>query len=209
MPTTTTTSTQDSPSISPWLTVGQCLSRLFGMVLAHEIRAAAAAPATAIPHALQVSMPSTWNCAEVFREPATKTDGLATTTDCVQGGARVQLHPTFDCASVSTKLAQAICASLQTYGGYVMDNNGSTAMGFFAQHRLSWPTGDADYAAAGMTSDYRDLGLPLSRLRVLAWWDGSWDDRAGSHARSAVRTSLMLTRSHRGSCERWGYCETW
>ncbi len=28
MPTTTTTSTQDSPSISPWLTVEQCLQEL-------------------------------------------------------------------------------------------------------------------------------------------------------------------------------------
>jgi len=151
---------------------GAGVSRLFGVIRAHEVRAAATSPATAISHALQVTLPSAMNCSGTFREPATKTDGRSTFTDCVQEGARVQLDPTYDCTVPPTKMGRAICYAMEKYGAYVMDNNGSSIMAFFAQHRLSWPNAATDYDAVGITHDYQNMGIPMTRLRVLARWNG-------------------------------------
>jgi hypothetical protein len=151
---------------------GAGVSRLFGVIRAHEIQAAATRPATAIPHALQVSLPKDMNCSRAFREPATKTDGRSTSTDCVEEGARVQLDPAYDCERVPSRMGQAVCATLQDYGAYVMDNNGSTSMAIYAQHRKSWATGVQDYAAAGIKGDYQNLGIPMSQLHSLASWSG-------------------------------------
>lgn len=152
---------------------GAGVSRLFGVIRAHEVRAAATSPSTAIPHALQVSLPTSWNCSRVFREPATKTDGRATTTSCIQEGARVHMNRAFDCSTPPTKMGQAVCFAMRKYGAYVMDNNGSSVMAFFAQHRLTWPTASTDYAAVGVTRDYQSLGLPMTSLRVLRSWNGT------------------------------------
>jgi len=152
---------------------GAGVSRIFGVIRAHEVKAAATSPSTAIKHALQVTLPGAVNCSRVFREPATKTDGRsASTTDCIQEGARVQMARGFDCWAIKTKMGEAICFALKKYGAYVMDNNGSDIMAFFAQHRLTWRTSSADYAAVGITHDYQDLGLPMTRLRVLRHWTG-------------------------------------
>lgn len=151
---------------------GAGVSRLFGVIRAHEVRTAASSPSTAIHHALQVSLPMAMNCSRGFREPATKTDGRATSTACVQQGARVQLDPAYNCSSPPTRLGRAVCYAMQKYGAYVMDNNRSATMGFFGQQRQSWPTASADYSAAGITQDYQSLGLPITRLRVLARWSG-------------------------------------
>jgi hypothetical protein len=151
---------------------GAGVSRIFGIIRANEVRAAAVNPATAIPHALQVSLPTQMNCSGSFREPATKTDGRATGSSCVQEGARVQMDPGFNCGSVSTKMGRAACFAMQKYGAYVMDNNGSASMAVYAQHQRSWASGKSDYAAVGIGWDYQNLGLPMNRLRVLGSWTG-------------------------------------
>ena len=68
---------------------GAGVSRIFGVIRANEVRAAAKDPATAIRHALQVSLPTATNCSGAFRTPATKTDGRATSSSCVAEGARI------------------------------------------------------------------------------------------------------------------------
>lgn len=151
---------------------GSGLSRIFGLIRAHEVRAAVDSPRTAIPHAVQVSLPGSMNCADTFRAPATKTDGGATTTPCVEEGARLYLSRAFDCLTVETALGRAVCFAMQRYGAYVIDNNGSQVMAVYGQQRDSWPTGAADYAAAGISRDYMELGLPVARIRVMSRWDG-------------------------------------
>jgi hypothetical protein len=151
---------------------GAGVSRLFGVIRKNEIRAAATKPSTAIPHALQVSLPKDMNCSRAFREPATKTDGRSSSSDCIEEGARVQLDPAYDCDRISTLMGQAVCASMQKYGAYVMDNNGSRSMAIYAQHRDSWPAGINDYAAVGIKGDYQNLGIPMTELHSLAHWSG-------------------------------------
>lgn len=152
---------------------GAGVSRLFGVIRANEIRAAATDPRTAIPHALSVSLPVSMNCSS-FREPATKTDGRVTSGSCIQEGARFRLDPSFDCSTVSSKMGQAVCYALQKYGAYDMDNNGTTAqMVVYAQHRKSWSTGSTDYANVGITSDYQKLDLSMSRMSSLVSWTGN------------------------------------
>ncbi len=151
---------------------GAGLSRLFGVIRAPEVDAAATDPEGAIPHALQVSLPVTANCAGAFRVPATKSDGRVRAGPCVEQGARLQLDPTFDCTQMKVPLARAVCHALQTYGAFVIDNNGGTGMGLFGQHVASWAEGQRDYRSAGIEGDYRTLDLPMERLRVLSRWDG-------------------------------------
>ena len=151
---------------------GAGLSRIFGVVRADEVKAAATSPATAIPHALQVSMPAGMNCAAGFREPATKTDGRVTSGACVQEGARFQLDPTYNCDAIVTRMGQAVCFALQKYGAYNADSNGSNYMMVYGQHRRSWSTGDTEYAKVGIWSDYENLGIPTTALRSLANWSG-------------------------------------
>ena len=151
---------------------GAGVSRMFGVVRANEVRAAATRPATAIQHALQVSLPTSFNCVKTFREPATKTDGRSTASDCMVEGGRYQMDPSFDCSSVTVKLGQAVCYAMQKYGAYDMDNNGSRSLVVYGQQRRSWSTADADYAAAGIRGDYSGLGIPMSKMRALARWTG-------------------------------------
>ena len=151
---------------------GAGVSRMFGLIRANEIKAAATSPATAIPHALHVSLPVTMNCSSGIREPATKTDGRVTLGPCVQEGARFQLDPSYNCGTLSTELGQAVCYAMQRYGAYNMDNNGSTYMMVYGQHRRSWGTGITDYADVGISADYQNLGLPSSKLSSLASWSG-------------------------------------
>lgn len=151
---------------------GSGLSRLFGVIRAPEVEAAATDPEGAISHALQVSLPITVNCAGSFRAPATKSDGGARGAQCVQEGSRIQLDPAYDCVRTEMLLGRAVCHALQTYGAFVIDNNGGTAMGLFGQNVASWPGGQRGYRRAGIDSDYTALRLPMDRLRVLSRWNG-------------------------------------
>jgi len=151
---------------------GAGVSRLFGVIRANEVKAASHSPRSAIRHALQVSLPDEMICSGGFRRPATKTDGRSRSTGCVEAGARVQIHRSYDCGTTLRKLRRAICFAMQRYGGYVMDSNGSNVMAFFGQHTRSWRAGAKDYRKAGITGDYYDLGLPMRRMRVLATWSG-------------------------------------
>ncbi len=151
---------------------GSGVSRLLGVIRAHEVRAAVTDPRTAIPHALSVSLPADVNCSGSFVEPATKTDGQSSSANCVREGARLQLDPSYSCSSLPTKMGEAVCYALQNYGAYDMDN-GCKTICIYAQQDQSWSTGVADYSDAGVTGDYFNLGIPLTQMRVLRSWNGS------------------------------------
>jgi hypothetical protein len=150
---------------------GSGVSRLLGVIRAHEIRAAATDPRTAIPHALSVSLPAHVNCSGSFVEPATKTDGQSSSNRCVREGSRLQLDPAFTCSSLSTKMAQAVCYTLQKYGAYDTDS-GCESICVYAQQNQSWRLAASDYANVGITGDYAGLGIPLGGMRVLNAWNG-------------------------------------
>ncbi|WP_460818463.1 hypothetical protein [Nocardioides korecus] len=153
-------------------TTGAGVSRLLGVVRAREVRAALIDPRTAIPHALSVSIPTMANCSDSFVPPATKTDGRAADGRCVKEGSRLVVDQDFACGSLVGPLAQAVCFAMQRHGAYDMDNGCSTVC-VYAQQVASWSSGRADYAAAGVYSDYAGTGIPLDRIRVLRSWDGT------------------------------------
>ncbi len=151
---------------------GSGVSRLLGVIRAHEIRAAAIDPRNAIPHALSVSLPPSANCSSAFMEPATKTDGQSSSSNCVREGARIQLDPSYSCSSLSTKMGQAVCYAMQRYGAYDMDN-GCKSICVYAQQDQSWSGGASDYSKVGVAWDYFGLGIPLTQMRVLRTWNGA------------------------------------
>jgi hypothetical protein len=138
---------------------------LAGLVRMEELEAGR------IDHAL--ALVSDKSCPDVFRYPALKTDGHASEPPCIPQGARVQLDPSIDVASIPdiTPGEVAVARALQTYGGYVRDSAG-TALGI----GFETPTdGDDDFyrEVAGFPWDYYDMPhIPWDRLRVLAEWDG-------------------------------------
>ncbi len=150
---------------------GSGVSRVLGVIRAHEVKAAATSPATAIPHALSVSLPPSKNCPSAYREPATKTDGQGSSGACIEEGARLQLDPSYNCSSLGSKMGQAVCFALQKYGAYNMDN-GCKTICVYGQMQRSWSGGPNDYKAAGVQWDYFGLGIPLNRIRVLSSWHG-------------------------------------
>ncbi len=160
-----TTVTGEAPTVT-----GSGLSRMLGLVRAHEVEAARDRPRAAIPHALEVSLPAATNCRGTFRPPATKSDGQGR-PPCVLQGSRLQLDPSYDCSGLELPMAQAVCVALQRYGAFVTDNGGEN-MQVYAQHEDSWPGGGRAYARAGIDGDYQDLGLPMDRMRVLRAWTG-------------------------------------
>jgi hypothetical protein len=152
---------------------GAGVSRIFGVVTQADVSATLVDPAKGIRHALQLSLPGAKNCTS-FRAPATKSDGHAV-AGCVPEGARVQMDPSVNCATIrATVFTKAVCHALRTYGGYTMDNNGSDRIAIYGQTPSSVPTGSIGYRAAGVSWDYQGLsGLPIAQLRVLRSWDGS------------------------------------
>jgi hypothetical protein len=124
-----------------------------------------------IDHAL--ALVSNKSCPEVFRYPATKTDGQAPETPCVPQGARVQLDPSIDVAALPniTPGELAVARALQTHGAYLRDSGG-TALGLV----FETPTGETDVYrdVAEFPWDYYDMPhIPWDALRVLDEWDGS------------------------------------
>lgn len=152
---------------------GAGVSRIFGVVTRADVAAALVDPAKGIRHALQLSLPSSKNCTS-YRAPATKSDGRAT-TNCVPQGARVQMDPSVNCATIkATAFTKAVCHALRTYGGYTMDNNGSDRIAIYGQTPASVPGAAIPYSDAGVSWDYQGLsGLPIAKLRVLRTWNGS------------------------------------
>ncbi len=122
-----------------------------------------------IDHALNFATNN--SCRDVFRVPATKTDGVSLRSDCLPEGARVQLDPAVDVDALPgiTPGEKAVGHALQTYGAYNRDNAGAPiAFGF------EKPTTGVDpYPAAGFAWDYYGMPhIPWNKLRVLRQWDG-------------------------------------
>jgi hypothetical protein len=144
-------------------------SRLAGVVRVREIAT------EMIPHALVMSIDN--SCKGTFRAPAVKTDGDSTRPDCTPQGARLQLDPTIDVASLpgATPAERAVGKALQTYGIYVIDKGGAP-MGIsfeLAPDATSAKDLGAVYKAAGLEWDYFGMPhIPWDRLRVLRQWDG-------------------------------------
>lgn len=172
---------------------GDGLPVITGNITVQEA-AAAAADATdtyVIPHALAAAGPMSM-VDTVFRAPATKTDGLvAPTTSTISEGSRFYLPPSATTASTN-RLIKAIVRTLKTYGMYIVDRNGSSAMVLNferfdpanptdmvqpdtgAPSTLADPTSIAGaYFRAGFTYDYFNLSaIPWSSLQLLKQWDG-------------------------------------
>jgi len=122
-----------------------------------------------IDHALNFATNN--SCQQVYRFPATKTDGASSRGDCLPEGARVQLDPSVDVDALPgiTPGERTVAHALQTYGAYNRDNAGAPiAFGF------EKPTTGVDpYPAAGFAWDYYDMPhIPWNKLRVLHQWDG-------------------------------------
>ncbi|MGY1621441.1 hypothetical protein ACI789_04505 [Geodermatophilus sp. SYSU D00965] len=124
-----------------------------------------------IPHALAIV--SDKSCPEVYRYPATKTDGHADSLPCIPQGARIQLDPSIDVSAIPdiTPGERAVARALQEYGAYVRDSS-QVSMGIVFEVPTS---GEDPYQeVAGFPWDYYDMPhIPWERIRVLASWDGS------------------------------------
>jgi hypothetical protein len=122
-----------------------------------------------IPHAL--ALQSTYVCANVFRSPATNTDGRYQGADCIPEGARIRLDPAVDVNALSaTSAERAVAQALQTYGGYVVDYGGAPLSVSFELDTTA-PNGTIGtvYEQAGLRWDYDSLPLiPWNRLQVMA-----------------------------------------
>lgn len=146
---------------------GAGASRLAGVVRVDEIRRGV------IDHALVLQSDSV--CAQTFRAPALKTDGLSTRADCIPEGARIQLDPSLDLTRITgiTRAERAVARALQVHGGYVIDRGGAPLSISF--ERAPDATADypgATYAAAGLRWDYDGMPrVPWHRLRVLQAWN--------------------------------------
>ncbi len=159
-----------------------------GMVLFSELASGQ------INHALYTA--STITC-DTFRPPATKSDGTHSTS-CFPEGARLQLDPSVDCATLSgaTPGEIAVCQAVQTYGLYVLDSGGGEPVdGVSAQgddltdpNRVPWQTPGNGFrgsrgcspvsatcgqlAAVGFIGTGDLVHIPWTQLRMLANWNG-------------------------------------
>lgn len=163
-----TTTAIDGTGIPEIFGNGAGVSHLAGVIRTAEIEQGH------IGHALAFSTMHT--CRDVYRYPATKTDGQSSESDCIPEGARVQLDPSIDVDALDLNSAERMIArALQTYGAYAIDTGGSPMALYFEVADDATP-GDpgAVYTSAGLTSDYFDLrSIPWERLRVLSAWDGT------------------------------------
>lgn len=143
---------------------GSGASRLGGVIRESEVAAGV------IPHALVLQ--SSHTCRDVFRFPATKTDGASTESGCIPEGSQLQLDPTLDVTNNKnlTKAERAIFVALQKYGAFVIDKGGAMlSMSFERAADATSTSPGAQYKAAGLYRDYELLnGIPWSSLRLLA-----------------------------------------
>lgn len=143
---------------------GAGASRLGGVVRVSEISAGS------IDHALVVASDTV--CAGVFRAPALKTDGTSSSPDCLPEGARLQLDPTLDLATLTglTDGERMVARALQTYGAYVIDVGGAPLSVSFQRAPDATATNPGSvYTSAGFAWDYYGMPhIPWDRLRVLA-----------------------------------------
>lgn len=142
---------------------GSGASRLGGVILVSEIQQGT------IPHAL--ALQSNNVCADVFRSPATRTDGTSTRSDCIPEGARVRLDPAVDLDSLDlAPAARMVAEAMQTYGGYIVDA-GEAPLSVSFERDTTATNGSIgrSYHEAGLRWDYDHLpGVPWDRLQVLA-----------------------------------------
>jgi hypothetical protein len=121
-----------------------------------------------VPHAL--ALQSKYVCANVFRWPATHTDGRYQGSDCIPEGARIRLDPSVDVDTLAaTPAERAVAHALQTYGGYVVDYGGAPLSVTFELDTTA-TTGSIGirYEQAGLRWDYDSLpSIPWNRLQVI------------------------------------------
>ena len=126
-----------------------------------------------INHALAFSTDNA--CRDVYRFPATKTDGQSSQVDCVAEGARIQLDPAVNLNGLDlTPAERTLAEALQTYGAYAIDTGGAAVAFYFeiAADATHVDPGSV-YTGAGLSNDYFALdAIPWGHLRVLNTWDG-------------------------------------
>ena len=143
---------------------GSGASRLGGLARIEEIRAGH------IGHALVLQTNNA--CRDVFRAPATKTDGRSGRDDCLPEGARVRLPAGIDLDAQPglTPAERAVAEALQVYGAYVVDLGAAPLSVSFELAPDSSPADPGRvYREAGLPWDYFDLpAIPWDRLELLA-----------------------------------------
>jgi len=142
---------------------GAGASRVAGVVRVSEIEAGL------IPHALVLQSDNV--CAGVVRPPALKTDGDSSRPDCIPEGARLQLDPDLDLATLDLSPGErTVARAMQEYGGFLIDRAGTSLSASFerAPDASSTSVGSV-YRAAGLGWDYHGMSaVPWDRLRVLS-----------------------------------------
>lgn len=144
------------------VSTGSGASRLAGVIRVDEIRSGE------IRHALALQ---TNNACPTFRPPALKSDGRSTRADCLPEGARLQLDPSLDLATLGLTPGElAVATAMQRYGGYVMDVAATGLSVSFERDRDAAPDAVGQtYLDAGFRWDYDAMEhIPWDKLRVLA-----------------------------------------
>lgn len=162
-----TTTPIDGTGIPDVFGNGAGVSHLAGVIRVEEIAEGR------IDHALAFSTNNA--CRDVYRFPATKTDGQSSQVDCVPEGARIQLDPAVDLNRLDlTPAERTIAEALQTYGAYAIDIGGAAVAFYFEIAADATHTDPGSvYTGAGLSNDYFALdAIPWGHLRVLNTWDG-------------------------------------
>jgi hypothetical protein len=162
-----TTTPIDGTGIPDVFGNGSGISHLAGVIRVEEIER------ERIDHALAFSTSNP--CRDVYRFPATKTDGRSTRSDCVPEGTRIQLDPSIDLDAYDlTPAERTVAQALQTHGGYAVDTGGAAMAFYFEIAPDATPTDPgAVYTNSGLRRDYSVLGaIPWEHLRILNTWDG-------------------------------------
>ncbi|MCL7960264.1 MAG: hypothetical protein M8861_08735 [marine benthic group bacterium] len=163
-----TTTPIDGTGIPDVFGNGAGVSHLAGVIRVEEIAQGR------IDHALVFSTNNA--CRDVYRFPATKTDGKSSRIDCVAEGARIQLDPAVALDGLGlTPAERAIAQALQTYGAYAIDTGGTPMAFYFEIASDATPSDPGSvYTGSGLLNDYFVLdAIPWEHLRVLNTWDGS------------------------------------
>ena len=148
---------------------GSGISSLAGLVRAQDLKVGV------IHHALVFSSDRTCGPAQTgpYRWPATTTDGWVTDAPCIPEGARLQLDPRLDLDTLPglSPLERMVGVALQKYGAYCVDMGGAR-MALIAEVAHT-PSQSVVMDRFQIEGDYTPMArLPLSRVRVLATWDG-------------------------------------
>lgn len=115
-----------------------------------------------IPHALQVAIPTTRK--EVFRYPASKTDGAGTATFTPQEGMCLRLPPSYDLSKIADPVMRAVCAAIRDFGMYIKDKGGSVSIQCESQATVPGSQAEGTDAWKGPEDKFGGAGAIFSKF---------------------------------------------